>query len=151
MVFAASSIQKPKLSWRLDEELPVMRVDRDAGVLDLRVFATPHKRKRAEVVRTATLRMQDIPDVVLMLTERAQIEDQLAKATSATAYPRSVDFVAKGRCSRSLIVGDSSVEIFQRGDVEEQKQDEEEQRGSRQPKTIPSKIEPDTGLFAARS
>jgi hypothetical protein len=34
----------------------VMSVDRDAGVLDLRVFATQHKR--AEVVGTATLRIR---------------------------------------------------------------------------------------------
>ena len=39
----------------------VMSVDRDAGVLDLRVFATQHKR--AEVVGTATLRMADVPEV----------------------------------------------------------------------------------------
>jgi ribosomal protein L20 len=40
----------------------VMSVDRDAGVLDLRIFATQHKR--AEVVGTATLRMADVSEVV---------------------------------------------------------------------------------------
>jgi hypothetical protein len=40
----------------------VMSVDRDAGVLDLRVFATQHKR--AEVVGTASLRMADVPEAV---------------------------------------------------------------------------------------
>ena len=38
----------------------VMSVDRDAGVLDLRIFATQHKR--AEVVGTATLRMADVSE-----------------------------------------------------------------------------------------
>jgi hypothetical protein len=60
----------------------VMSVDRDAGVLDLRVFATQHKRARAEVVGTATLRMQDLRDVVKMLTERLHVEDQLLAAES---------------------------------------------------------------------
>ena len=45
----------------------VMSVDRDAGVLDLRVFAPQHKR--AEVVGTATLRMADVSEVVRLLSE----------------------------------------------------------------------------------
>ena len=60
----------------------VMSVDRDAGVLDLRVFATQHKR--AEVVGTATLRMADVPEVVLLLTEGLRGEDLLIEA-EATA------------------------------------------------------------------
>ena len=43
----------PKHSPGTETEI-VMSVDRDAGVVDLRVFATQHKR--AEVVGTATLR-----------------------------------------------------------------------------------------------
>ena len=56
----------------------VMSVDRDAGVLDLRVFATQHKR--AEVVGTATLRMADVPEVVLLLTEGLRGEELLIEA-----------------------------------------------------------------------
>jgi hypothetical protein len=58
----------------------VISVDRDAGVLDLRVFATRHKR--AEVVGTATLRMADVSEVVRLLSERLHIEDQLLAAES---------------------------------------------------------------------
>ena len=43
----------PKHSPKTETEM-VISVDRDAGVVDLRVFATQHKR--AEVVGTATLR-----------------------------------------------------------------------------------------------
>jgi hypothetical protein len=56
----------------------VMSVDRDAGVLDLRVFATQHKR--AEVVGTATLRMADVPEVVRLLTEGLRGEELLIEA-----------------------------------------------------------------------
>ena len=55
-----------------------MSVDRDAGVLDLRVFATQHKR--AEVVGTATLRMADVSEVVRLLSES---EDLLLAGESA--------------------------------------------------------------------
>ena len=58
----------------------VMMVDRDTGVLDLRVFATHCKRGRAQIVGTATLRMEDLREVAPMLTKRLQIEDQLVKA-----------------------------------------------------------------------
>jgi hypothetical protein len=56
----------------------VMSVDRDAGVLDLRIFATQHKR--AEVVGTATLRMADVPEVVRLLTEGLRGEELLIEA-----------------------------------------------------------------------
>ena len=62
----------------------VIKVDRDTGVLDLRVYAHHPKRRRPQVVGTATLRMEDLRDVVPMLTERLRIEDQLVKAESAT-------------------------------------------------------------------
>ncbi len=62
----------------------VMAVGRDTGVLDLRVYAHHPKRRRPQVVGTATLRMEDLRDVVPMLTERLRIEDQLVKAESAT-------------------------------------------------------------------
>jgi hypothetical protein len=65
----------------------VMSVDRNTGVLDLRVFATRPKR-RAQIVGTATLRMQDLRDVVPLLTERLQIEDQLVKVESAARRSR---------------------------------------------------------------
>jgi hypothetical protein len=60
----------------------VMSVNRDTGVLDLRVFATP-KRRRAQVVGTATLRMQDLRAVLPMLTKRLRIEDLLIEAEAA--------------------------------------------------------------------
>ena len=71
----------PKHSPGTEREI-IMSVDRDAGVVDLRVFATQHKR--AEVVGTATLRMADVPEVVRLLTERLRFEDQLVAAESAT-------------------------------------------------------------------
>lgn len=60
----------------------VMSVDRDAGVLDLRVFATQHatQHKRAEVVGTASLRMADVPEVVRLLTEGLRGEELLIEA-----------------------------------------------------------------------
>jgi hypothetical protein len=64
----------------------VTSVDRDAGVLDLRIFATQHKR--AEVVGTARLRMADVPEVVRLLTERLQFEDLLLAGESAARKSR---------------------------------------------------------------
>ena len=69
----------PKHSPGTETEI-VMIVDRDAGVVDLRVFATQHKR--AEVVGTATLRMADVSEVVRLLSERLHVEDQLLAAES---------------------------------------------------------------------
>jgi hypothetical protein len=62
----------------------VMAVDRDAGVLDLRVYAHHPKRRRPQQVGTATLRMEDLREVVPMLTKRLRIEDLLIEA-EATA------------------------------------------------------------------
>ena len=56
----------PERTSRAETEI-VISVDRDAGVVDLRVFATQHKR--AEVVGTATLRMADVSEVVRLLTK----------------------------------------------------------------------------------
>jgi hypothetical protein len=61
----------------------VMRVDRDAGAIDLRVYAHHSKRRPAQLVGTATLRMEDLREVVPMLTERLRIEDRLVKAEAA--------------------------------------------------------------------
>jgi hypothetical protein len=41
-------------------------VDHDTHILDLRVIAAPNKRVEPEVVGTATLRMQDLRDVVAL-------------------------------------------------------------------------------------
>jgi hypothetical protein len=64
----------------------VMSVDRDAGVLDLRIFATQHKR--AEVVGTATLRMADVSEVVRLLSERLRFEDFMLAGESAARKSR---------------------------------------------------------------
>ena len=61
----------------------VMAVDRDAGVLDLRVYAHHPKRRRPQAVGTATLRMEDLREVVPMPTERLRFEDQLIEAETA--------------------------------------------------------------------
>ena len=66
----------PKHSPGTETEI-VMSVDRDAGVVDLRVFATQHKR--AEVVGTATLRMADVSEVVRLLSERLRFEESAAR------------------------------------------------------------------------
>ena len=65
----------------------VMSVDRDAGVLDLRIFATQHKR--AEVVGTATLRMADVPEVVRLLTEGLRGEELLIEAETTAKSRRN--------------------------------------------------------------
>jgi hypothetical protein len=62
----------------------VMMVDRDTGVFHLRAFASHPKKRPAEIVGTATLRMEDLREVASMLTERLRIEDQLVKVESAT-------------------------------------------------------------------
>ena len=70
----------PKHSPGTEREI-IMSVDRDAGVLDLRIFANQHKR--AEVVGTATLRMADVSEVVQLLSERLRFEDLLLAGESA--------------------------------------------------------------------
>ena len=59
-----------------------MRVDRNTGILDFRVFAPHRKSRRAQIVGTATLRMKDLREVVPMLSEQLQVEDQLVKAAA---------------------------------------------------------------------
>jgi hypothetical protein len=78
----------PKPMRQRDIEI-VMAVDRDAGVLDLRVYAH-HPKKRAQPVGTATLRMQDLRKVLSMMTERLRFEDLLieAKATARKSKKR---------------------------------------------------------------
>jgi hypothetical protein len=61
----------------------VMAVDRDAGILDLRVYAQHPKKRRAQAVGTATLRMEDLHELLPMLTKRLQIEDLLIEAEAA--------------------------------------------------------------------
>jgi len=58
----------------------VMAVDRDTSVLDLRVYAHHPRGRRALQVGTATLRMQDLRQVLPMLTEQLRFDDQLVKA-----------------------------------------------------------------------
>ena len=58
----------------------VMSVDRDAGVLDLRLYAHHPKRGPPQIVGTATLRMEDLREVLPMMTERLRIEDLLIEA-----------------------------------------------------------------------
>ena len=71
----------PKHSPGTETEI-IISVDRDAGVVDLRVLATQHKRA-AEVVGTATLRMADLSEVVRLLSERLRFEDLLLAGESA--------------------------------------------------------------------
>ena len=60
-----------------------MAVDRDTGVLDLRVYAHHPKTRKAQPVGTATLRMEDLREVLPMMTERLRIEDLLIEAETA--------------------------------------------------------------------
>jgi hypothetical protein len=55
----------------------VMSVDRDAGVLDLRVFATQHKRQRSSALQRLG---SDVPEVVRLLTEGLRGEELLIEA-----------------------------------------------------------------------
>ena len=65
----------------------VVATDRDRGILDLRVFATQSKSRLVEV-GTATLRMQDLLEVVRLLAERLRMEDLLAEADPAARRSR---------------------------------------------------------------
>jgi hypothetical protein len=58
----------------------VMAFDRDAGVLDLRVYAQHSKRRRAQLVGTATLRLEDLREVLPLLTESLRFEDLCIEA-----------------------------------------------------------------------
>jgi superfamily I DNA/RNA helicase len=71
-----------------------MTHDRDAGVLDLRVYAHGPNRRRPQMVGTATLRTEDLRQVVPMLTERLRFEDLLTE-TGTTAGESKKD-IGKG-------------------------------------------------------
>jgi hypothetical protein len=58
----------------------VTAVDREAGILDLRVYAHHSKRRPAQLVGTATLRMEDLREVLPLLTERLRFEDLCIEA-----------------------------------------------------------------------
>jgi hypothetical protein len=61
----------------------VMRVDRDAGAIDLRVYANHPRRRRAQTVGTATLRTENLREVLPMLAERLRFEDLCIEAETA--------------------------------------------------------------------
>jgi hypothetical protein len=61
----------------------VMTTDFTTGMIDLRVFATHPKRPRPEIVGTASLRVQDLADVVPLLNERLLAEDYIRAAQAA--------------------------------------------------------------------
>jgi hypothetical protein len=65
-----------------------MMVDRSTRVLDLRVFATP-KRRRTKQVGTATLRLEDLREVLPMMTERLRFEDLLIEAETTAKSRRN--------------------------------------------------------------
>jgi hypothetical protein len=65
-----------------------MMVDRRTRVLDLRVFATP-KRRRTKQVGTATLRLEDLREVLPMMTERLRFEDLLIEAETTAKSRRN--------------------------------------------------------------
>jgi hypothetical protein len=58
----------------------VMAIDRSTRVLDLRVFAIPHNKRRTKIVGSVNLRMEDLRGVVPMLAERLRFEDLLIEA-----------------------------------------------------------------------
>jgi hypothetical protein len=66
----------------------VMVVDQNARLLDLRVFSAPNRNVEPEVVGTATLRLQDLRNVVAMLSKRLQFQDQLDAAQAAARSGR---------------------------------------------------------------
>jgi hypothetical protein len=66
----------------------VMSVDRDIGVLDLRVYAHHPKRRRAQQVGTATLRMEDLRELLPMMTEQLRFEDLLIEAKATAGKPK---------------------------------------------------------------
>jgi hypothetical protein len=61
----------------------VIAFDRDTGVLDLRVYAHHSKRRPAQLVGTATLRMEDMREVLPLLTEQLRFEDLCIEAEIA--------------------------------------------------------------------
>jgi aminoglycoside N3'-acetyltransferase len=66
----------------------LVSVDHATHILDLKVFTSPKKRVPAELVGTASLRMQDLRDVVEILSRRLQIQDWMdAQAEARKARP----------------------------------------------------------------
>jgi hypothetical protein len=63
----------------------VMRVDRQAGVIDLRVFAANLRLEKTTIVGTANIRVQDLREVVSLLTQQLQFEDLLARKHSTSS------------------------------------------------------------------
>jgi hypothetical protein len=61
----------------------VIAFDRDTGVLDLRVYDHQPKRRRAQLVGTATLRIDDLREVQPLLTEQLRFEDLCIEAETA--------------------------------------------------------------------
>ena len=53
----------------------VLSADHDTGAIELRVFAAPNRNVEPEVVGTASVRMQDLRDVVAILSERLQFQE----------------------------------------------------------------------------
>ena len=66
----------------------LMNVDWNTGILDLQVFACPKKGVGAEVVGTATVRLQDLRYLVEVLTERLQVQDYIDAAQAAPKKTR---------------------------------------------------------------
>ena len=58
------------------------------------MFAAPSRRVEPEVVGTATLRMQDLRDVVALLSERLQFQDQLDAGQAAARKTRKAERAA---------------------------------------------------------
>ena len=63
----------------------ITAVDRDAGILDVQVFGI-HPNRRPLEVGNATLRMQDLPQVLPLLAERLRIRGQ---ALSQVGYRKA--------------------------------------------------------------
>ena len=57
-------------------------------MLDLRVFAALNKQVEPEVVGNATLRLQDLHDVVALLSEGLPFQEQLDLAQAAARRAR---------------------------------------------------------------
>jgi hypothetical protein len=63
-------------------------VDHDTDVLDLRVFSAPSRRVEPEVVGPATFRMQDLRDVVAILSEGLRFQDHIDAGQAASGKGR---------------------------------------------------------------
>jgi hypothetical protein len=57
----------------------VMRVGRQAGVINLRVFAANLRLEKTTIVGTANIRVQDLREVVSLLNQQLQFGDLLAR------------------------------------------------------------------------